>query len=1093
MVILTNRDVTASFPADSSRRSGFSSKIALMFASLLLLWAPTLVSGDIEMLPFSLTRMNPSSSVGDYAMHMQLGPPENYQNLYLLPVLFTSEVDDNGGKQDLKPLCVPSSQICLDQKKQADEWNPFISPGDQDTVNKSDGTYIVEWDPSPQTEKVNLSLRKGITGAQGRNVTVIEMGITNNGRFEWNVAQTAEDHDLMDQSDLSLMLWTDSPQRRSYSPNFSIVEIDDDSLRKKPRMRNFSIVRRDTPQGSEAFDACMDYFAAHGGLYNYTLDESFTSDGATGTIKDPVSGWKADIVGSGETQVKYLRMVVKMGVNIINSTTQGLGTIALADLQQLRTKNAGLEGNSAENVVGLYLGSGDSAGHVTLGGHNRAIIDDTQGSAVFSKRKNTRGQFEVQLVGIKYIPHDPEKQAWVGQEAADGEIIPMDKTQLRLSYNSPTILLPESILSNLLPYLGAPKYNKELNGHVYDASPKTDYSLKFTFVNSTAGNSLNITVPASSLLTEEPSTDNPLTKSQFEAGRKYLLLAPLREEGGIGYLGRAFLKHTYLVDDAHLGKFYLSAVNTTAVAEEASKLITRSDGLMDDGPLIEPPIPTANTPAEENSDNGSHSKTSLVGPILGGIIGGIAVLWLIFLLFYLRTKRARSRTSSEEKDELNLANNGIEKKIIEATAAAREGASPPTEFATFKGVDIPPMAQLHTPITVHQASSLVEGDKITTIVTISDTSSLDNGNFSTGKPPTPPVKDQEYRRQAVKRYSHPIPRHYESSYDPHTVKRQSVPLMALDALGSGPYASFHYNRDDASRNQNPSPRFPTYDQLLAHHQARRQRASYVNSASSHDNDNDDDNDGTASATTSTETATVGKVIAKGQVAKIRQISSTPPHVAQANLLERRASVGRVVTPSDIVVVVPSSRRTSRSSKELLQSPRKSPSPGGSSNHSGSGSSRDRAQGHRRGKSAPVDLGMLLLANTLDPRAQDDGPTSEIRTVSVGYASSTPATPTIRRVPVRAGQLVTESPPSTFLADPLSDGVSSSSSTALPRNSRLVRRTDSESTAGSGIGVCPVSPLSGVADGQYIHQSGGGRGDQTPLSPVTPPLLDQRYP
>lgn len=929
------------------------------------------------------------------------------------------------------------------------------------------------------------------------------MGITNNGMFTWQAAKTKKEKMIGLDVQLSLMLWTDNPPRRTYSPTFTIMDIDSETPTKE-----LSIKRSDSPPGSKPYSACMDYLFDNGGVYNHTRDMAFqvdNSDEFTSPSSDAVSGWEVTIACSGSTTANISGdrkniTISEMGVNLVQADNQGMGLVALSEVQRMRNRDAGMSGDQATNVVGLYLGSGNTPGHVVMGGYDRAFIDQTQGSTVYRKKQSRDGQFEVQLVGVTYIPESTDEKGISKERALTNEVaILMDKTQLRLSFNSPTIVIPESILNNLLPHLGAPLYNKELNGYVYEASAKSDYSLKFTLANSSSGNFVDITIPATSLLTRETTNDNPLTNTVTESGREYLLLAPLRSSSGnIGFLGRAFLKHTYMVDDSFLGKFFMSAVNTTAVKGGASSLITGSTGLMDAARVNASPSPVPSAPvATSDSVIGHTSKTPLVGPLLGGLIGGIAILWLVFLFFYLRRRRARSQFDSVDDGDDVDGDKALEHGIATIFGSAGKRGMRGNNFipkksivGAFSGmskkVDMPPEAilreskQYNTPEPMALSGILKPTSKTLALLSPMAPSLTDEA-------PPPPVKDEQYYRTvalAQKRFSQPLMPNIERLSDPPNRKRRSAPNPTID--NTVPYARYLRDNDFAAEIQSPHP-IPTYQQLLAHHQARRQRESYIDSNSSNANDND----ANTTNTSSTETATVGKIIARGQVAKIRQLSATPPHVALANTLERRASVGRVVTPGE-VVIVPPSRRTSRSSRELLQSPRKSNSPAGSSHHSREASTEGASVGHRRGKSAPSDLGFPLSPPGLPPsRAQDDIFVGGVRMIAgrtVGPSAI------IRRVPVpNSPKLVEEDsvPPSFLEASASEDGISSSSSTVLPRKSYLMKRNISDSSKEEA--PSPVSPLSERGDGDNHFL--GGRGRDTlvsPVSPQTPPPYDRRF-
>ena len=1068
---------------------------SLRTAFLILVWFTATAFADTNLLFFPLFPTNTSTSVNDYAMRIDLGPLGSSQRLHLLPALYSSQrPSDNSA---VRPIYVPTADLCLDYQREAEDWNEFISPSDGEIVNtlvyknegkkiKLDGTYEVEWKASVFTSIVNLTLRQGKKPEDARNVTVIEskslpismtimgqgadgyvlqVGITNSGSYQWNATKTMIDYKLKESDDYSLMLWIDHPQRRAYSGNFWIKKLEPEQLDAELLKRS-SVARRTISQGSAAFSACVNYLKENGGLYNTSLDRAFTPDDDKGaTTSDILSGWRVQIKGTGKTTLTYQSEDIRAngnvsittnntGINLISSSSQGMGMIALSEIQNKRIGDAGTDGNPTLNVVGLHLGSGEIPGQVVLGGYDNALIDRTQGTSVYGKREGMDGELGVQLVGITYIPNSGSNSRLVRRADGDSVNLAMPYTWLQLSYNSPTISLPESILNSLLPYLGAPVYSQELNGHVYQASPKTDYSLRFTFSNGTRGNFVNITVPASSLLAEETVDDNPLTNPHLETGRKYLLLAPLRASdvaaGKMGYLGRAALKHTYVVNDGHLRKFHISAVNATAAKTGTTNFMTGSYGILDDSPAVTPVIPPP------NQWNGVKDKSKLVGPVLGGVIGGLAAIWLIFLFFYMRRRRSQNRLNSAAGDDEKGPN--IEKSG-DREFGGRRSQGP--QGRNQKEIALPP--SILKPIIKDRDRS----GKLSSAFILSAPSpkSTDAIAETPEIVPVPPVKDEEYVAAIPRPHSVPITsRSISPIEDPTKRKRLSAPLMALDAMGTGPF----WNLDDENGNGSGvefGPRsIPTYHQLLAHHQARRNRASYVESnPSSVKNSNEAEN----GSTSTTETATFGKVITRGQVAKIRQLSTTPPSALLANSLERRASVGRVMTPGEIFLVTPS-RRGSRGSRELLgKSYTPSASPAGSSRASSrAGRSDDGsggALGHRRGKSAPLER--IPPSPTLRARP-DSVPTALL------IAGGSP------------------DEPGSFLED-ASDEVSSSSSVALPKGSRVqepgeAARPSARRSPGSSVSpVSPVSPLTETGEK-------GGAADAFRMTMATPPPLESYF-
>lgn len=794
-----------------------------------------------------------------------------------------------------------------------------------------------------------------------------------------------------------------------------------------------------------AFTACIKRLSDNGGAYNRTRDKDFkpdTDDSFPTTLNDTASGWEVSISETGSTSAILLTesgvedtSVADLGLNLITNISTGVGVIALSELQMNRNGSA----------VGLYLGYNSSPGHVVMGGYNTALIDSTQGTVVYDKQGDMAGQFEVHLTEIAYLPSG-------GSEAtADGISIPIDKTPLRLSYNSPINLLPEAILEKLLPHLGSPQYDEEVNGYLYPASPVTDYSLMFTL----AGNNsiARITVPASSLLMQEPTDDNPLTGDVFESGREYLLFSPLRAsspDNGIGYFGRSFLKHIYMVDDYYLQKFFISAVNITSAASKTTNLTSDSAELMLSTPVTVSPVSETTTSAPDSSKDNKPSKSKLVGSILGGLIGGIVILWLIVLFFYFRKRRAQNQLVSQNGDF--EGNKEIENEKFSASYSGKgrhetRRVGPQTRptgetvAKTARGFDASP-----TPTSRSTKKAVLASSP--ELTRIEETPADPIGSFTdkTHRPPLQsPFKPDPHTSGPVvqKRFSEPTIGNSESSYTPRKKRYQSAPVLARGQVAGGPYKHFLLENNGTEDIQ-ATQHILSYHQLLAHHRAHRRYASYLDSESSNGNDNDTS---TITTTTSAETATVGKVIAKGQVAHVRQLSPTSPHVALANSLESRASFGRVVLPSSLerrasigrvvlpgeIVVLPPSRRTSRSSRELHNTPRKYPS-SPTSGAEGIGNIIGGAPlGHRRQRSAPSDLGLLSRPGLPPQRAQDDIFVGGVRTIG---GQTVRPTSSIHSAPVLGyPQPTVKSSVGTFLFE--DSPSASSSSTVLPLDAKPV--------------------------------------------------------
>lgn len=165
-------NIPTDITADGCSGRRWSYNVVIMLAALLVMWSPTLVVGDIGMLVFPLTQIA-TTTVNDYAVQIRLGTTDDSQSIQVLPAFYAAEIYDAkiGGS---KPLYVPSAQLCLYQKQQA-EWNKFLSPVEGEIINTYDrnGTYEVEWAPSVFTKEVNLTLREG-SGDEGKNITDIE-------------------------------------------------------------------------------------------------------------------------------------------------------------------------------------------------------------------------------------------------------------------------------------------------------------------------------------------------------------------------------------------------------------------------------------------------------------------------------------------------------------------------------------------------------------------------------------------------------------------------------------------------------------------------------------------------------------------------------------------------------------------------------------------------------------------------------------------------------------------------------------------------------------------------------------------------------
>lgn len=279
----------------------------------------------------------------------------------------------------------------------------------------------------------------------------------------------------------------------------------------------------------------------------------------------------------------------EMPINLVWQSTLGMGMVGLNVLQRARNSRI-----PEMDVVALNLGTDENTGSVVMGGYDDALINHGQ-KTIFSKTDT--GDFEVVVTDITYI--GSMEKTIVSTSASSSE------SKITLAYDSPNIQLSPETLKILLPMIGSPTFDGDLNGYVYSGTPQTDYFLRFTLKNGTM--SASIIVPASSLLTTDTSTDNPLT-SRTESGRTYLRLSP-SSDGHPAYLGRAFLQHVYLINaPPTINKFHISAIPSPAPKTKLLVAASRAS------------ISIFNaTPSSKNDK-------PAIGPMVGGILGGLAVL-----------------------------------------------------------------------------------------------------------------------------------------------------------------------------------------------------------------------------------------------------------------------------------------------------------------------------------------------------------------------------------------------------------------------------------------------------------------------------------
>ncbi|RPA92685.1 hypothetical protein L873DRAFT_147079 [Choiromyces venosus 120613-1] len=397
------------------------------------------------------------------------------------------------------------------------------------------------------------------------------------------------------------MLWADNPPRQSISGFFSLG----------PSTNSTSNSTSTTPavETTEAYAACIKALGKNG-YYNETLDGEFIAGMTLGEgIGTTTVSWKTS-KPMDEFSMQGLP------VNIIYESVLGYGMVGLSALQRARNSRV-----PEMDVVSLYLGTEGVNGSAVMGGFDEGLIDHGQ-KAVFSKANVNSEAFEVAVTSVKYIPvgGNRGKETEVYKSTTNG-------TQMALSYNSFQIRLPQDMLAPLLPLIGNPTFDKGVNGYVYPETPPTDYTLRLTLSNGTS--TLTVNVPATSLITTDDSTDNPLS-SQRESGQTYLRLSPTSPTDGAS-LGRPFLEHIYLINaPPTINKFHLSAVPSSLRKSNLTPASRSSISI----------FLTGSTSSEKDSRD-----TPGVGPMIGGILGGIIFL-LVAIIAYIALQRRRARRST---------------------------------------------------------------------------------------------------------------------------------------------------------------------------------------------------------------------------------------------------------------------------------------------------------------------------------------------------------------------------------------------------------------------------------------------------------------
>lgn len=433
----------------------------------------------------------------------------------------------------------------------------------------------------------------------------------NDGEYPWDARTTFEDGNLEAASDYSLMLWTESPPRQSISGYFSLG----------PSKDNITDDSEPTRNSQEALD-CLDYLQSNGGYYNQSGDADFRVDILTQeSLNNPATGFKMENIAIGSTTLSWSigttspsQFQMKgLPINLIWQSTLGMGMVGLNILQKFRRSKI-----PEMDVVALDLGTNKETGSVVMGGYDDALINHNQ-KVTFSKARAE--DLSVICSEVTYIYSSGQETVISGAESQTESTFP-------LAYDSPNIQLPREVLSYLLPLIGSPNFDEGLNGYVYPNTPRTDFSLRFTLGNGTS--SASITIPASSLLASDTPEDNPLTL-RTESGRTYLRLSPASDSSP-AHLGRAFLQHAYVVNaPSTINRFLISAIPSPRPSTKSLVAASRSSITM------------------FNSTPSRNDKPA-IGPMVGGILGGIAVIFggIATWIFIVRRRRARapSRTTT---------------------------------------------------------------------------------------------------------------------------------------------------------------------------------------------------------------------------------------------------------------------------------------------------------------------------------------------------------------------------------------------------------------------------------------------------------------
>ncbi|PWW74096.1 hypothetical protein C7212DRAFT_346205 [Tuber magnatum] len=369
---------------------------------------------------------------------LELGSPP--QALHLLPTFYTSPSTI---------LQVPTGAICLSTfPPPGRDWNPITEPREGSFVGTSSGdevsvlggsSQIVRWRASSDVKSLNLTLRRG-RGDSIRNVYLIETGISNDGEYPWNANITYTRANITPGSDYSLMLWAENPPRQSISGDFTLGPTNSTA--------NDTTSATPSAETTDEYAACIKALR-NNGYYNESLDGDFVAGVTLGDgIGTTTVSWK-----TAKPRDEF--SLQGLPVNIIYEGDLGYGVVGLSALQRARNSRV-----PEMDVVSLYLGSKGVNGSAVMGGFDEGLIDHGQ-KAVFSKANVNSEDFDVAVTSVKYIAGggggEVSKETEVYESTVGG-------THMALSYNSFRIGLPPEMLTPLLPLLGSPSYDNDVNG-----------------------------------------------------------------------------------------------------------------------------------------------------------------------------------------------------------------------------------------------------------------------------------------------------------------------------------------------------------------------------------------------------------------------------------------------------------------------------------------------------------------------------------------------------------------------------------------------------------------------------------------------------